>query len=168
LSELAEHLATLTESASALGSRLSEQEWREPYASGKWTRIQVLGHLVDSAAHNHQRFARALHEESIAAPGYDGDAQVRVQHYADAPVPVLAETWRAYNQLLSFVLMQIPANQEQTPCCIGQFESITLRELAFDYVAHLEHHVRQMLKGHDTLQYSGIPWPPAGRWQSVR
>ena len=125
----------------------------------------MLGHLVDSAAHNHQRFARALHQESITAPGYDGGAQVRVQHYADAPIAAVVEAWRACNRLLSFLLAQIPADKERTPCSIGPFAPITLRELAFDYVAHLEHHLRQIFIGRDVLQYSGMAWPPTGRWQ---
>jgi hypothetical protein len=165
LSDLAKHLAALTESASGLSARLSEKEWREPYAAGKWTRLEVLGHLVDSAAHNHQRFARALHEESLTAPGYNGDRQVREQHYAEAPIPVLAQAWCAHNRLLSFVIGQIPTDKEQTPCSIGMYAPVTLRELAFDYVAHMEHHLRQMFMGHDTLEYSGMPWPPTGRWQ---
>jgi hypothetical protein len=41
---------------------------------------------------------------------------------------------------------------------------MTLRELAFDYVAHLEHHLRQIF-GAEALGYSGLPWPPEGRWQ---
>jgi DinB superfamily len=165
ISELARHLATLTESATGLGARLSEREWREPYAPGKWTRLEVLGHLLDSAAHNHQRFARALHEESIMAPGYDGGAQVRAQHYAKAPIHVLVDAWRAQNRLLSFVLEQIPASKERTPCSIGSAAPMTLRELAFDYVAHLEHHLKQIFAGRDGLEYSGLPWPPEGRWR---
>jgi hypothetical protein len=165
LKELATHLAALTESASELSGRLSEKEWREPYAEGKWTRLECWGHLVDSAAHNHQRFARALGEESLTAPGYNGDRQVRAQHYAEAPIPVLAQAWCASNRLLSFVLTQIPTEKEQTPCSIGTFAPMTLRELAFYYVAHLEHHLRQMFTGCETLEYSGMPWPPKGRWE---
>jgi len=165
LSELAASLGRLTETASDAGTRLTEEEWRQPWAAGKWTRIEVLGHLVDSAAHNHQRFARALHEDSLAMPGYNGDAQVRVQRYAAAPIAAVLEAWRAQNRLIGFVLAQIPVDKEQTPCTIGAHAPMTLRELAFDYVAHLEHHLRQVFAGSDTLRYSGIAWPPEGRWQ---
>ena len=89
LGGLSVHLAALTESAALLCGATAEERWREPYGPGKWTRIEVLGHLLDSAAHNHQRFARAMHAESLSAPGYDGDAQVRAQHYGDAPVALL-------------------------------------------------------------------------------
>jgi hypothetical protein len=164
MSELAAHLAELTESALQLCCSTGEERWRETYAPGKWTRIEVLGHLVDSAARNHQRFACALHSESLTTPGYDGDAQVRAQHYGDAPVTLLVEAWSAQNRLLSFVLAQIPPEKEQTPCSVASAAPMTLRDLAFDYVAHLEHHLRQIF-GNNSLAFSGLPWPPPGRWQ---
>ncbi len=45
--------------------------WQEPYATGKWRRVQVLGHLVDSASNNHQRFVRAMLQPSLEFPAYD-------------------------------------------------------------------------------------------------
>jgi hypothetical protein len=164
LSHLSAHLAALTESAAHLCRATAEERWRQPYATGKWTRIEVLGHLLDSAAQNHQRFARALHSESLAAPGYDGDAQVRVQHYGAAPVAVVVEAWCAQNRLLSFVLAQIPPEKENTSCSVASAAPMALRDLAFDYVAHLEHHLRQIF-GAESLAFSGLPWPPEGRWR---
>jgi hypothetical protein len=164
MSELAAHLAALTGSAANLCGATAEERWRQPYGPGKWTRVEVLGHLLDSAAQNHQRFARALHVESLSVPGYDGDAQVRAQQYGAAPVALLVEAWSAHNRLLSFVLTQIPPEKEQTPCSVASAPPMTLRDLAFDYVAHLEHHLRQIFGG-DSLAFSGLPWPPAGRWQ---
>jgi hypothetical protein len=164
LRELSAHLVALTESAAKLCGATADEQWRHPHRPGKWTRIEVLGHLLDSAAHNHQRFARAMHSESLTASGYDGDAQVRVQHYSKAPIPLLVEAWSAQNRLLSFVIAQIPSEKEQTPCSVASAPPMTLHELAFDYVAHLEHHLRQIFGG-ELLAFSGLPWPPAGRWR---
>jgi hypothetical protein len=164
LEELAAHLAALTDAVAARAAAMNGGEWRRPYAPGKWTRAEALGHLVDSAAHNHQRFARALHAESLTANGYDGAAQVRAQRYSLAPIVLLTASWAAQNRLLSFVLTQVPPAKEETPCIVASAPPMTLRELAFDYVAHLEHHLRQIF-GHESIEYSGLPWPPAGRWQ---
>jgi hypothetical protein len=165
LTELGRHLSMLTETMAEAGARIAESQWRESYGPGKWTRLEVLGHLVDSAAHNHQRFARALHSESITMAGYDGASQVRVQRYAEAPVATLLDAWRAYNRLIGFVIAQIPADRESVPCSIGPFPPMSLRDLANDYVAHLEHHARTIFEGRDTFRYSGLPWPPADRWR---
>ena len=43
---------------------------------------------------------------------------------------------------------------------------MTLRDLAFDYFAHLEHHVRQIF-GRELIGHSGLPWPLAGRWRQL-
>lgn len=160
MDELAKQLKGLTEAG--LFDALSEAQWRAPYAPGKWTRAEVLGHLIDSAAHNHQRFARALHQDALTAPGYEGDNQVRVQNYRHAPIPVLVDAWSAYNRLIAFVIAQIPPGKLETWCTIASFAPMTLRELAEDYVAHLEHHLRQILLA--SFKDSGLPWPPPGRW----
>jgi len=43
--------------------------WTEPFGPDKWTRIELLGHLLDSAANNHQRFVRALSQGELEWPG---------------------------------------------------------------------------------------------------
>jgi len=40
-----------------------------------------VGHLIDSASHNHQRFVRAQFQDSLVFPGYDPNAWVAAQHY---------------------------------------------------------------------------------------
>lgn len=54
-------------------------------ASGRWSPREVLGHLVDSASNNHQRFVQASLGEPLRFSGYDQDAWVAVQGYRAAP-----------------------------------------------------------------------------------
>jgi hypothetical protein len=164
ITELARQLETLTDAAAQAAAQIGEADWRTPYAPGKWTRLEVIGHLLDSGAHNHQRFARALHEDAIAMPGYDGGEQVRVLRYAEMPVGVAIEAWRTQNRVIAFVIGRIPADREGVACTIGAYPAMTLRDLALDYVAHMEHHLRQVFGGRE-LPYSGMPWPPEGRWE---
>src|SRR5919204_3614460 len=73
-------------------------------APGKWSKKEILGHLVDSAANNHQRFVRLQLMSRIDLPGYDGDEWVRIQRYQDRPWGELIELWRNYNiQLASLI-----------------------------------------------------------------
>ena len=48
----------------ALPAELADTPWRE----GGWTRKQIVGHLMDSAANNRQRFVRASMDGSYAGP----------------------------------------------------------------------------------------------------
>ena len=44
----------------------------------KWSPKEQLGHLLDSAANNHQRMVRTQLEDNPAMPGYDGDRWVEL------------------------------------------------------------------------------------------
>src|ERR1039457_321885 len=55
-----------------------------PLYEGGWNPKQVLGHPIDSASNNHQRFVRALMQPELTWPNYDGDAWVDSQAYVSA------------------------------------------------------------------------------------
>ena len=143
-SELAPRLEGLMAALEPRMSAQPEKWWAEPWAPGKWRRLEVLGHLIDSAANNHLRFVRAMIEPSVEARGYDAGACVRVQRYAAAPLGLTITLFCSYNRMLSHVLAQVPAAWLAAPCRIGSNDPVTLEDLAIDYVAHLEHHLRQI------------------------
>jgi hypothetical protein len=62
--------------AAPLLDRIGNEESRRPLKPGKWSAREVIGHLVDSACNNHQRFVRALFQDDLVFPGYDQDAWV--------------------------------------------------------------------------------------------
>jgi DinB family protein len=134
---------------------LDDQESARPLAPGKWCPRELLGHLIDSAANNHQRFVRARFQDDLVFPGYDQDAWVRVQDYAAAPWRELVELWRLYNLHLARVLAGIPDELARRAHTRHNFDRIawravpageatTLEYFAGDYVEHLRHHLRQM------------------------
>ena len=61
--------------------KLSDEESGIAKTSDKWSAKQIIGHLVDSAANNHQRFVRAQFSDDLVFPGYDQEEWVRVQRY---------------------------------------------------------------------------------------
>src|SRR5690349_14712778 len=83
-------------------------EESDKHGTGEWSRKQILGHLIDSAANNHQRFVRAQFTDDLAFPGYDGDQWVDAQKYTDTAWPDLIELWRAYNLHLVRIVSLIP------------------------------------------------------------
>src|SRR5258708_6886352 len=76
----------------------------KPLVAEKWSRKEILGHLIDSAANNHQRFVRLQIETTLALPSYRQPDWVRVQHYQERSWSDLVELWIAYNRHLAHVM----------------------------------------------------------------
>ena len=124
-------------------------------APGKWSPREILGHLIDSASNNHQRFVRAMWQEDLVFDGYDQDAWVEAQRYQETVWPQLVSLWADSNRHLARVMASVPAEVRQTPRPRHNFDRIAYRPVAADqpstleyfmddYVLHLEHHLRQI------------------------
>jgi len=122
----------------------------QPREPGKWSRKEVLGHLVDSAANNHQRFVRAAlidatsHGE-LSFPDYEQARSVALQGYQAFGWDGLVALWEGYNRFLAHVLHCLPESCADVRCAIGAKEPVALAFLAEDYVVHLQHHLGQVL-----------------------
>lgn len=113
---------------------------------GKWSAKHVLGHLIDSAANNHQRFIRVQAERDLVLPGYEQDFWVDSQSYGERAWTDIVELWSAYNRHLAHVIAHIPEAKGDAPCSIGGEGPLLLRHVALDYVGHVQHHLRQIFK----------------------
>lgn len=142
--ELSEKLSRAVQSAEPMLRKVSEAESTKPILKGGWSRKQVIGHLIDSASNNHQRFVRASLQGALEFPGYDQDGCVRVETPQDAPWPLLVSLWKNYNVYLAHVIAHLPASQLDAKCRIGDHEPVTLKFLAEDYLTHLLHHLGQI------------------------
>jgi hypothetical protein len=109
-----------------------------------WAPQEVLGHLIDSAVNNHQRFVRAQQSDALVFPGYEQNHWVRSQGYVDANWPHLVTLWRHLNVHLADVIDRIPAAQYSVPCTIGGGAPVTLAFLIADYLEHMRHHMAQI------------------------
>lgn len=124
---------------------LSESTAAASRGDGKWTRKEILGHLIDSAANNHQRFVRAQSANPFVWPGYEQDAWVSVHRYRDRPWAELVDLWAGLNGHLAHVIEHIPLMCLSTEVLIGTSEPATLEWWVRDYVRHLRHHLGQIL-----------------------
>lgn len=124
---------------------LSEVETSERPAPGKWSKREVLGHLIDSASNNHQRFVRAALDGKLAFPGYDQNGLVELERFQDADWKALVELWTSYNKFLAHVIRNLPDQSFEVTCAIGNNQPVTLGYLCSDYVVHLKHHLAQLM-----------------------
>ena len=116
-----------------------------PRGDGKWVRKEILGHLIDSAANNQQRFVRAPFSDPFVWPGYDQNAWVSAHGYRDRPWAELVNLWAASNEQVAAAMRSVPPDRLATSCVIGNDPAVTLEWLMHDYVRHLRHHLAQIL-----------------------
>ena len=142
----------------AIGDDMSA---RRP-APDKWSPREIVGHLIDSASNNHQRFVRAQFTDDLIFPGYEQDRWVDVQQYRDAPWHELVTLWAAFNRHIARVMAAAPNEVRTKPRRkhnlhqlasqpIPENTPATLDYFMRDYVGHLEHHLKQIL---------GSEWSP--------
>jgi hypothetical protein len=140
------HAALLT-----LPPELADTAWRE----GGWTRKQIVGHMLDSAANNHQRFVRAATEGSFTGPNYAQDAWVAAHGYANQPWATLLNWWEVEHEILISVVNLIPEDRLDASCTVGGGAPVTLRFLIEDYLRHQHWHVKQLAAPVPATQVSG-------------
>ena len=139
-SELRANVASL--SAELLAAS-SDAAARRPGAGG-WSPKEVLGHLIDSAANNHQRFVRAGQADALTFPGYDQNHWVSSQGYQEADWAHLVALWTHLNLHLADVMARIPPSKYSVPCTIGGDAPVPLEAIAVGYRNHLHHHITQI------------------------
>jgi DinB superfamily len=125
-------------------------------APGKWSPREIIGHLIDSASNNHQRFVRGQLQDDLVFAGYAQDDWVRIGQYADAPWDELVTLWRTFNLQLARVMEGTPQEMRRRPRDRHTFEEIgvplppgeaaCLDHIMSDYVVHLNHHLAQILR----------------------
>jgi hypothetical protein len=145
----------------AIGDQASARR-AEP---GKWSPREIIGHLIDSASNNHQRFVRVQFQDDLVFAGYDQYRWVACQGYQEAGWHHLIALWAVFNLHLARVMTLIPDDVRARPHLrhnlhqlafekLAQDQPATLDYFMADYVAHLQHHLRQIL---------GPQWDPGER-----
>ena len=141
---LADELLRIVEGAAMELRALDDTRAAAKRTSDVWSVKQIIGHLIDSAANNHQRFVRAQQEGTFTFPGYEQDEWVRLQDYQGRPWVELVDFWQLYNRQLAYIIRRVPEAKLQVDCRIGSANSVVLGDLLEDYLVHLRHHLRQI------------------------
>ena len=117
----------------------------QPDGLHSWSPKQELGHLIDSAANNHQRFVCAALDGEYTGQGYAQNAWVDIHGYQNLPWEQLVEFWFGYNKLLVTLIDNIPLEMLSADCVIGGGNAVSLGFVIEDYVKHMQHHVDHLL-----------------------
>lgn len=134
----------LMEDAARKLREMEEPEVDGPVRDGGWSRKQILGHLIDSAANNHQRFVRAQLEPLYHSPGYDQEEWVLTQSYQSESWALLVDLWAAYNRHLLHVVGSALPPMRGRFLRIADGKPQSLGSVAASYVEHCKHHLSQM------------------------
>lgn len=147
----AQHLQETIEKVLPLLHKIKDADATVKPAPDKWSAKEIMGHLVDSACNNHQKFVRTIQEDGIKFPPYEQDAWVNIQRYNDIPWNELLQLWQVYNHHIAHIMRQIPDAALPNRIQIGKSEPFTLDFIVRDYPEHMKHHLLEVLPDADFL-----------------
>ncbi len=139
-------------------------------APDKWSKSEILGHLLDSAIMNFQRFVSVSGDSNLIFSGYDQELWVRRSDYINYRTNDLIHLWANTNSHLGEMIRNIPdeilfrksTEHNFDRICMNRIpadEPASLNYLIWDYVNHMEHHLSQICdnyikKGGDFIDYN--------------
>ncbi len=130
---------------------------RMKYSPGKWSKKEILGHLIDSASINHKRFVEAAFKTDLLFDGYDQDDWVSLQNYQETPWDDLIALWLQLNLHIVRVMQSVPVHIRFRETDQHNFHLVawqpvpqntpaTLDYFMKDYIGHLKHHMDQIFE----------------------
>lgn len=125
--------------------QLSEEAWNAKPNPNKWSKKELLGHLIDSAMNNLRRLVVGQYEQGTKIVYYQ-DEWVAYQDYQSASAEEVKTLWKLLNYQYCRVIANLPEDRLQNVCDTGK-EGVALHTLAYfiyDYLVHLKHHLAQL------------------------
>ena len=121
---------------------VTEDEFAYKPSPTKWSKKELMGHLIDSAQSNLRRFVVAQYEESPTI-NYNQDKWVTINNYQHWDAKDLIQLWYLVNRQIVFVFKNTSEEMCQRICISSA--SYTIEWLGQDYIKHLKHHIHQVL-----------------------
>ncbi|HZV70333.1 MAG TPA: DinB family protein [Saprospiraceae bacterium] len=136
-------LQHLVDTIPGILNSIPEDEFSRKPSPDKWSKKEIIGHLIDSATNNHHRFVRAQFDENPIIL-YNQVLWNNHSYYQQMDGHHLISFWALYNQHIIELIKRIPPESMEKGCRMSDGEIYTLSWLFDDYVRHLEHHLRQI------------------------
>jgi hypothetical protein len=112
----------------------------------KWSKKEVLGHLIDSAENNLRRFICGQYENEPKIR-YEQNFWANANDYLNAPSSEVITNWKLINLKIFRVLNSMPKENYAKNCDTGKDAPNlhSIEWLAIDYIKHLKHHLNQII-----------------------
>ncbi|WP_170110402.1 DinB family protein [Flavilitoribacter nigricans] len=160
MSKTAHHLKTIIDTIRPRLQALTDEQAARRPTPDKWSTKEIIGHLVDSASNNHQRFIRAQFTDELIFDGYRQEEWVKLQDYARADWQNLVQLWYYFNWQMARVIARVPdpVRHQLRPRHnldkiamrkVMPLKSVSLEYFMEDYVKHLEHHLQQIFPDYE-------------------
>jgi hypothetical protein len=126
-----------------------DEKLEQPVIEGKWSRKEIIGHLIDSALNNVQRFTRAqipshLENGVLITAGYAQNDWVRLAKYNQRDRLAMMELWDTLNEHILEVMRDAAPASLAVLIKIGDGEPMSLEDVFISYVGHVKHHLSQL------------------------
>lgn len=112
---------------------------------GKWSKKEILGHLIDSAIHNLVRFTEINYvEKPYQHRPYSQIDLVNLNQYQTMDIVELTTLWFSLNKQIVRIMKSVDEAALDYKIVLSDQSVIDLKFLMTDYVDHLEHHINQL------------------------
>ena len=125
-------------------SNLDESLVKIKLSQDKWTLKEIIGHLIDSASNNHQRFIRLQLSQDIEFPDYKNNEWLRIQNHQNMQFSDLLNLFVYINKLMANIISNIDESSLQNKWHIAWDKNssfITLENLIIHYISHIKSHL---------------------------
>jgi hypothetical protein len=143
---VAQNLLDTLEKALPLLRQISTTEATAKPNPLKWSKQEILGHLIDSASNNQHKFVRTMQAETpLSFVGYAQQEWVEAQQYNRMNWVEIIALWESFNRLLAHIVQHTPLEKLENTISIDGSQAFSLGFIQADYVEHLKHHLNQIL-----------------------
>ena len=147
MTETINRLEQLLNSGTAYFTKASESELTRKPAPEKWSKKEIIGHLIDSGINNLQRFTEIQFENKpYRIRKYNQDELVKANDYQNAQTKEIVEFWLSVNNRIKSLIKQQTERTLKYKIELQKDNTSDLRFLIKDYVDHMEHHLNQIMK----------------------
>ncbi len=128
-------------------SKSSEQELSKKINDKTWSKKEVMGHLIDSGINNLQRFTEIQFEEKpYKIRKYNQNELVIANDYQNSDTNEFVQLWISINNRIKNIMLQQSETSLNFEIELDHGKISDLKFLIKDYVDHLEHHLKQIMK----------------------